>query len=98
MVKALQRKKSGFGLLYCFWLVVLLVFLVASCAEIQPSVYFTTDGEGISVFSLETNQIKKILNSSEALVGITHDSINDKPPPIIRFINQIWTELGWRPF
>ena len=33
---------------------------------------------GLSTFSVNTKQVKKIVNSNENLIGITYDSIRDK--------------------
>ena len=54
------------------------MLLAPQLLEMQPCIYFTTCERGVSAFSVETNQTNKIVESTEVLIGITYDSINNK--------------------
>ena len=60
-------------------LVALFIILhVSADTDFEPSIHFVTFKAGVSTFLLQSKQVTKIVNSSENLLGITHDSIRDK--------------------
>ena len=53
-------------------------FDLVSISARQNVIYFATNGGGIKVYSEETNDVETIFNSTDALIGVAWDAMDQQ--------------------
>ena len=54
------------------------LFMYLNISEIEPAIYFASDGSGLKAYSVATSQTTSIISDRTTVYGVAYDSLRDR--------------------